>query len=86
MFGRHKTWWSVLVGGSALIAMVGAGPHDSWGYVIGSILDMIILPAILAAIPVLLYRLVFKSLTSTEFLSIYTAAWAIVAMSQLLYG
>ncbi len=83
MSSTHKAWWLVLIGGSLAfpLAILGWPPLSLFvGGVSGMLtIGMLVAPALLTAIPAGLFRLIFKSLTATEFLSMYTAAWVLVA-------
>ena len=83
MSSTHRAWWLVLIGGSLAfpLAILGWLPLSLFLGVASGILTigMLVAAALLTAIPAGLFRLIFKSLTATEFLSMYTAAWVLVA-------
>ena len=80
MVGKHKTWWLLLIGGSLAVSLT-TTQKPSLFSALGGTFGMLLVPALLAAIPAGLFRLIFKSLTATEFLSMYTAAWVLVAVA-----
>ncbi len=86
MSSTHKAWWLLLIiGGSLAVPLAILGwkpPLDLFlGVLIGKLaIIMVVAAALLTAIPAGLYRLIYKRLTSTEFLSMYTAAWVFVAV------
>ncbi len=82
MFRKHKIWWLFLVGGSLAVSVASAGKPDLF-YILGGATGILILSAILAAIPALLFKLIFRTLRSKEFMSMYTAAWVLVAVALL---
>ncbi len=80
MFRKHKIWWLFLIGGSLAVSLT-TTQKPSLFSVLGWTFGMLLVAALLAAIPAGLFRLIFKSLTATEFLSMYTAAWVLVAVA-----
>ncbi len=80
MFRKHKIWWLFLIGGSLAVSLT-TTQKPSLFSALGGTFGMLVVPALLAAIPAGLFRLIFKSLTATEFLSMYTAAWVLVAVA-----
>ncbi len=80
MVRKHKIWWLFLIGGSLAVSLA-TGQKPDLFYALGGATGMLLVPALLAAIPAGLYRLIYKRLTSTEFLSMYTAAWVLVAVA-----
>ena len=80
MSSTHKAWWLVLIGGSLAVSLT-TTQKPSLFSALGGTFGMLLVSALLAAIPAGLFRLIFKSLTATEFLSMYTAAWVLVAVA-----
>ncbi len=85
MSSTHKAWWLLLIGGSLAfpLAIIGWPSLSPDLAVLSGLVASIWIAAaaLLTAIPAGLYRLIYKRLTSTEFLSMYTAAWVLVAVA-----
>ncbi len=84
MSTTHKAWWLLLIGVPLAVPLALAISGSLFEAIFVGMLGIswLVAAALLTAIPAALYRLIYKRLTLTEFLSMYTAAWVLVPVAK----
>lgn len=73
--------WIPLVGASVFLALPG---NDTIGGMLGDVVGHFFSSAMVAVVPVVGYRLIYKEIGEKEITYIFAAAWAYLVISQLL--
>ena len=72
--------WIPLVGASVFLALPG---NETIGGVLGDVVGHFFSAAMVAVVPVVGYRLIFKDIGEKEITYIFAAAWAYLVISQI---
>ena len=81
-FGVNIRWlWAGMLGGSILLA---TGGNTTLNGFIGDVVGHFFSAAILAIVPIIGYRLLYKKIGEKEITYIFAAAWTYLIMTQLL--
>ncbi len=76
-----KWLWAGMVGGSVLLASRG---HSTIGRFLGDVVGHFFSAALLAVVPIVGYRVLYKQIGEKEMTYIFAAAWAYLVISQFL--
>ena len=71
--------WVPLVGGSLLLAIPG---NTTLGGILGDLVGHFFSAAILASVPIIGYRLIYKQIGEKEITYLFAASWAYLVISQ----
>ncbi len=74
-----KWLWAGMVGGSVLLASRG---HSTIGGFLGDVVGHFFSAALLAVVPIVGYRVLYKQIGEKEMTYIFAAAWAYLVISQ----
>jgi len=74
-----KWLWAGMVGGSVLLA---SGGNSTIGGILGDVVGHLFSAALLAVVPIVGYRLLYKQIGQKEMTYIFAAAWAYLVISQ----
>jgi len=78
-FVNVRWLWIPLVGGSAMLAIPG---NSTLGGILGDMVGHFFSAALLAVVPIVGYRLMYKTIGEKEMTYIFAAAWAYLVISQ----
>lgn len=81
MFTNTRWIWIPLVGGSAFLALPG---NSTIGGFLGDVVGHFFTAALLAVVPIVGYRLLYKHISEKEITYIFAAAWFYLVISQFL--
>ncbi len=76
-----KWLWAGMVGGSVLLASRG---HSTLEGFLGDVVGPFFSAALLAVVPIVGYRVLYKQIGEKEMTYIFAAAWAYLVISQFL--
>lgn len=84
LFRQYLDRWVILFIVSIVLSVVLAArsqPDVFVAYVVGAVIAMFVFSYLLAGIPWLVFLLIRKRLTSEQFMSVFTVAFALIALS-----
>lgn len=73
--------WVAMVGGSVLLAVPG---HSKISDMAGDVVGHFFSALLLAVVPIVGYRVLYKEISEKEITYIFTAAWVFLVISQLM--
>ena len=73
--------WMPMVGGSTMLALPG---NSTLGGILGDIVGHFFSAALLAVVPIVGYRLMYKNIGEKEMTYIFAASWAYLVFSKFL--
>lgn len=73
--------WLAMVGGSSMLAVPG---NSSIGGLLGDVVGHLFSAGLLAAVPIVGYRLMYQQIGEKEMTYIFSASWAYLVISQFL--
>lgn len=73
--------WLPMVGGSATLALPG---NSTLGGILGDMVGHFFSAALLAAVPIVGYRILYKRISEKEVTYIFAAAWCYLVIAQFL--
>ena len=71
--------WIAMVGGSSMLAVPG---NSTIGGMLGDVVGHFFSAALLAVVPIVGYRLLYKHISEKEMTYIFAAAWSYLVISQ----
>ncbi len=73
--------WVAMVGGSSMLAVPG---NSTLGGMVGDVVGHFFSAALLAVVPIVGYRIMYKNIGEKEMTYIFVAAWAYLVISRFL--
>ena len=78
-----KWLWSAMVGGSILLAVPG---NTEFSRILGDTVGHLFSAGLLAVVPIIGYRLMYKQINEKEITYIFGAAWFYLVISQFFWS
>lgn len=82
VFSRHKIWWVLLITFTIVVSWITSKSPDVMNIVF-STAGHLAFSLIASLIPLIIYWIIRKPLTTEEYMSTFTVAWLILAVANL---